>query len=353
MDLRTLKVTGGGLPVVEGVRRAIGSVTGAAQFAVSQTGTLIYVPGPVSTTLAQSDLALIDRSGGVQPLRLPPGLYFHPRVSPNGRQIAVTNEDKSANVWIHDLDRPGSMRQLTVRGNNRFPIWTADSTRVAFQSDRDGDLGIWWQRADGSGTAERLTTASQGVSHVPESWSSKSEQFIFAATSGASVSLWTLDLKDKQPAKVPDVHSTLPLNAALSPDGQSLVYTTTLPGADLGAQSMVVEPFPVTGTKRPMGISIHPVWSHDGKEIMSQPPGGGWAVQAITMKPNFAFGPVKPFSRGGAVTEGPAGRRNQDIMADGRFLGVVNGGQTTAGFPQIQVVLNWFEELKAKVSASK
>ncbi len=354
MDLRRLEVIGGAVSIVEGVRRAVENITGAAQFAVANNGTLIYVPGPVSMTVAQSDLAFIDRTGGVQPLKLPPGFYLHPRVSPNGRHIAVTSDDgKEANVWIHDLERPSSMRQLTVGGKNRFPVWSADSARVAFQSDREGDLGIFWQRADGSGTAERLTTAGQSVSHVPESWSSKNEQLLFGVTEGASVSLWTFVLKDKKATQVADVRSTLPLNAALSPDGQWLVYTATEtpgPAAEPGAQRMFVEPFPVTGTKYPLARSIHPVWSHDGREIMSQPQGGRWAVQAITTQPSFAAGPLVPLSRGGAVTTGPPGRRNQDIMADGRFLGVVDGGQTiAAGFPQIQVVVNWFEELKAKV----
>ena len=252
MDLRRLEVIGGAVSIVEGVRRAQQNLTGAAQFAVANNGTLIYVPGPVSMTVAQSDLAFIDRTGGVQPLKLPPGFYLHPRVSPNGRHIAVTSDDgKEANVWIHDLERPSSMRQLTVGGKNRFPVWSADSARVAFQSDREGDLGIFWQRADGSGIAERLTTAGQGVSHVPESWSSKSEQLLFGVTEGASVSLWTFVLKDKKATQVAGVRSTLPLNAALSRDGRWLVYTAAEapgPGAELGAQRMIVEPFPGTGT---------------------------------------------------------------------------------------------------------
>ena len=117
---------------------------------------------------------------------------------------------------------------------------------------------------------------------------------------------------------------------------------------------MIVEPFPATGARHMLGRGIHPVWSHDGREIMFQPAGGRWAVQSITTQPSFAFGSPVPFSRGGAVTVGPPGRRNQDIMPDGRFLGVIDGGQTIpAGFPRIHVVLNWFEELKAKVPSKK
>ena len=171
MDLRRLEVTGGPVPIVEGVRRA-GNITGAAQFDFSSAGSLVYLPGPISATTVQSDLALIDRKGGVEPLKLPSGPYQHPRAAPNGRQIAFATDDgKEAIVWIYELGGMSSMRRLTFGGRNRFPIWSADGQRVAFQSDREGDLGIFWQRADGSGAAERLTKPEQGTSHVPESWS--------------------------------------------------------------------------------------------------------------------------------------------------------------------------------------
>jgi hypothetical protein len=100
--------------------------------------------------------------------------------------------------------------------------------------------------------------------------------------------------------------------------------------------------------------SIHPVWSRDGHELMFQPPGGQFAVQAITTEPSFAFAAERPLSRGGALSTGPSGRRNHDMAADGRFLVVVAGGQTiAAGLPQIQVVLNWFEELKTKAPPAR
>jgi serine/threonine-protein kinase len=130
MDVRRLEVSGGPVPIVEGVRRAAGNNTGAAQFSFSSTGSLMYVPGPVPTTAAQSDLALIDRKGGVEPLKLSPGPYQHPRASPNGTQIAFATDDgKEAIVWICELGSTTSMRRLTFGGKNRFPIWSADGQR--------------------------------------------------------------------------------------------------------------------------------------------------------------------------------------------------------------------------------
>ena len=74
-------------------------------------------------------------------------------------------------MWIYDVSGASAMRRLTLGGRNRVPVWSADGQRVAFQSDRDGDLGLFWQRADGTTPAERLTKPDKDTAHVPESWS--------------------------------------------------------------------------------------------------------------------------------------------------------------------------------------
>ena len=351
MDLRRLEVIGGPVPIIEGVRRAAANATGAAQFDFSSSGSLVYLPGPVSPMTNLSDVALIDRKGGVEPLKLPPGPYQHPRASPNGTQIAFGTEDsKEATVWIFDLGSTNAMRQLTFGGRNRFPIWSGDGQRVAFQSDREGDLAIFWQRADGSGVAERLTKPDQATSHVPESWSPKGDRFLFEVIQGSTVSLWTFSLQDKKPTPFADVQSPNPINAAFSPDGRWVAYTV-FEGAVTG---IYVQPFPATGAKYAVSKSsaIAPVWSRDGREILSQPPGGQGAVQTITTHPSFSSTPPVPVPRGGAFTGGVTGERNYDVMPDGRTLGVVSAGQSeSAGAtpPQIQVVLHWFEELKQRL----
>ena len=139
-DLRRLAVTGGPVPIVEGVKRSSG-ISGTAHFCVSSTGALVYVPGPAST--GSLDLALVDRNGAVQPLKLPPGAYEYPRLSPDGKRIAFgTDDGKDAIVWIYDVAGASSARRLTLGGRNRVPVWSADGERVAFQSTADGDLGL-------------------------------------------------------------------------------------------------------------------------------------------------------------------------------------------------------------------
>ena len=224
-----------------------------------------------------------------EPLKLPTGPYQSPRVSPDGKRVALATDDgKEAIVWITELGRTVSMRRLTFGGNNRFPIWSGDGQRVAFQSDREGDLGIFWQQADGSGVAERLTKPDQGTSHVPESWSPKGERFLFGVTKGSSVSAWTFSLQDKKTTQFADVQSMTPINAAFSPDGRWVAYTFT----EVGTRGpwIYVQPFPATGAKyqvsKTAGV-IHPVWSRDGRELVSQPL-GQWVVQTITTEPSFA-----------------------------------------------------------------
>ena len=184
-DLRHMKIAGAPVPVIEGVARTMSLAV--ASFDVSETGALVYIPGSVSTSSAQNDLALLDRKGSVDPLRLPPAPSMPPRVSPDGKRVAVSTDDgKEANVWIYELSGASAMRRLTFGGRNRFPVWTADGQRVAFQSDREGDAAIFWQRADGNGPAERLTKPEQGTSHVPDSWSPKNDALLFQRNQGVN-----------------------------------------------------------------------------------------------------------------------------------------------------------------------
>jgi hypothetical protein len=352
-DLRHLAVTGGPVPIVEGVKRS--GTTGTAHFSVSSTGSLVLVPGPVSTSAAQSDLALIDRNGTPQPLKLPPGAYEYPRLSPDGKRIAFGSDDgKDAIVWIYDVSGTSSMRRLTLGGRNRVPVWSADGERVVFQSDRDGDLGLFWQRADGTTPAERLTKPDKDTAHVPESWSPDRKTLLFSVAKGSSYAVAALSLTDKKVTPVGGIQSRFPPSATFSPDGRWVAYSAGEAGF---SGSVFVQPFPTTGATYPISKSggFHPTWSPDGKELfyLAGVGAGQFVAVSVTTRPTFTFG--NPVSMPILFVErGPGLERNNDITLDGkRFLGVVAAGQNTASgaaaAPQIQVVLNWFEELKARV----
>jgi eukaryotic-like serine/threonine-protein kinase len=358
-DLKRLAVAGGPVPIVEGVQRTTvpGGNSGAAQFSFSSTGSLVYLPGPTGVSSGGRALALADRKGDLNILKLPPGSYDHPRVSPDGKRVAFgTDDGKESTVWIYDLAGTTSMRRLTFGGKNRFPIWSADGQRIAFQSDREGDLGIFWQRADGIGAAERLTKPDQGTSHVPESWSHDSKRFLFELTKGSNVSLWAFSLEAKKATAFGGVQSGTPITAAFSPDGRWVAYHSNETGPD----AIYVQPFPATGAKYqipkndPGQNDHHPVWSSDGKELFYIPAQGALAAVSVTTQPSFAFGNAVPVPRR-FTTENSAmeNERNYDLTPDGKIVGaVLESEQTQTGTPtapEIRVVLNWSEELTQRV----
>ena len=238
-DVRRLKVTGGAVPLVQGVS----AQGGTASYAVSATGSLVYVPGTESGIGGELNLGLIDRTGKIDFLKLPPGTYSYPRISPDGGQLAVEIDSGSdADLWIYDLSGASALRRLTFGGHNRVPAWSADGQRLAFQSDRDGDVAVFSQRADGAGSAERLTTPEKGTTHAPESWSSKGD-LLFTATKGPESTLWTYSGQDRTSRPFDSVRSSRqPTNAAFSPNGRWVAYQSN----ETGTPAVYVQPFPAT-----------------------------------------------------------------------------------------------------------
>jgi hypothetical protein len=74
-------------------------------------------------------------------------------------------------IAIYDLSGATAVRPLVGTGANHFPIWTPDGRRVTFSSGRRGELGVFWQRVDGTGHAERLFKPEPGIRAVPDAWS--------------------------------------------------------------------------------------------------------------------------------------------------------------------------------------
>jgi len=350
-DERRLQVVGRAVPVVEGIMRG-GFANTSAHYSVSGTGSLVFVPGPVSTSGALREIVRMNRRGGVEQLPLPPGVYSSLRVSPNGRELAFgTDDGKEAIIWLYDLSRTGVPRRLTFGGGNRFPIWSGDGQRVVFQSDRDGDPGLYWQRADGTATAERLTTPEKGTAHIPESWSARDQGFSFSAVAGPSVTLWTFSISEKKAVPFGDVRSTAPLNSEFSPDGRWLAYT--LRTGNLA--NVYVEPYPATGAKSQIttGNGHHPVWLFDGKGLSYRVGPYQQVVVSVNTTPSFSIGNPTPVITGPLPTVVSTGSRSYDITPDGAaFLTVTTAPGLQPGSVatrEIQIVLNWHEELKRLV----
>ena len=111
--------------------------------------------------MAPRSLVWVDRKGHEEPINAPPRPYGSPRISPDGTRLLLGFTDQQSNdVWIWDLERE-TLRRLTVApGSDSLAQWTPDGRRIIFTSDRAGILNLYSQAADGTGTAERLTTSA-------------------------------------------------------------------------------------------------------------------------------------------------------------------------------------------------
>ncbi|HXG89162.1 MAG TPA: protein kinase [Vicinamibacterales bacterium] len=356
-DSRTLQVRGGPVPIIEGVRRFTANVgSPAASVVFSPTGSLVYISGVTAGSL-QGTIALATPDGTLQRLNLPPHLYLNPRISPDGSQLAVqTEQGNEAIIYIHDLKRGGPPRRLTFEGRNRYPVWTPDGRHVTFQSDRDGDRAIFWQLADGTRPAERLSKPDSLVEHQPEAWSPDGKALALAlalaVTPPVGSRIFTLSLDG---LRLTPFAANLPArHAAFAPDGKWLAYTSTEVG---NREEIFVQPFPPTSAKYQISTEggRAPLWSPDGTHLYY------WAQLSqhivavdVQTQPTFNTGNVvvlKIVARFNTTGRG----RNYDVTPDGKRFVVAtsaDGASPDATRPsthQINAVLNWFEELKAHV----
>jgi Tol biopolymer transport system component len=350
-NLRRMEITGSSVSVVEGIRPGLG----VAQFAYSSTGTLVYIPGAV-TAAGQYALARVDRKGEVEPLKAPPAAYAYPRASKDGKRVAYQIEDSGeSSIWVWELAGGTAPRRLTLpgAGSNQYPIWSPDGQRIAFQSDREGDHGIWWQRADGSGTAEHITTPAKGVLHIPDSWSADGQTISFTEEKTGTSEVWTWSLRDKKAAVFASTPGALLGRSAFSPDGHWIAYQSN---AQPGSR-VYVRRFPPTepAYEAPQdGDTHHPAWSPDGKELFYVAGASLAGSMSASTRPSVSFGSPVRLLRSGFVTAAPGGVRTFDVLPDGQhFIGVVPVGETesSAGPPQIHVVLNWFEDVRQRAPA--
>ncbi len=131
-DLAALQVTGPPVVAVQGV--ATSSISGHAEFSLSQNGSLVYAPG--RSWGADRRLLWVDRSGRTEPILDVPGAWEEPRISPDGRRLTLDADTAVSHVWVADLVR-GSMMRLTVDGyDNGQPLWAPTARMSHFRGPR-------------------------------------------------------------------------------------------------------------------------------------------------------------------------------------------------------------------------
>ncbi|MGH9323621.1 MAG: protein kinase domain-containing protein [Vicinamibacteria bacterium] len=341
-NLGRMEVSGTPVPVVGSVMQAVNSTnsiieTGAAQFSVGSAGTLVYAVGGIHPTEERS-LLWIDRNGREERLSVPPGPFGGPRLSPDNAYVALFDDDRV--LWMYDLRR-GSTNRLTFAGAAYWPIWRADGREIAYLWEPgDSPPGVFVQPVDGSGPAKRLSTGM----HHPSSWSDDGLTIAFVSDEDLYA------LRVEEPGRVEALTQT-PFGEfypTFSPDGKWLAYVS----AESGHTEVYVRAYPGPGPKHLISNRGHaPAWSPDGRELfyLKRDAAAGYYVNdfmavEVDTSPQLSFSPprrlfARPISSTGLV-------RGYDVSSDGRFLILTPYDPPTEKVTKLQVVLNWFEELK-------
>jgi serine/threonine-protein kinase len=202
---------------------------------------------------------------------------------------------------------------------------------------------LFWQPADGSGGAEQLTEFSD-YQHNLGSWSPDGQVLAFEEVNPATGhDIWVLRLSDRkaQPFLHAQFNETAP---AFSPDSRWLAYASD----ETGRYDIYVRPYPGPGGKWQISTEggTEPVWAHDGEIFYRQ----GNKMMAVETKtqPAFSAGNPKVLFEGQYVSS-LVTMPNYDVSRDGQRFLMLKASEQEQARTQINVVQNWFEELKRRV----
>jgi serine/threonine-protein kinase len=354
-DLSRLELTGQAVPAVEDVSTQPG--TGAAQFAVSQTGAFTYVAG--EDPRADSPVMWIGRDGKTAPLRSKPSNWTNPRFSPDGRKLALDILSGNVDVWIYEWARDTLTRLTFDPADDQEPVWTPDGKRIAFASSRAKGLpNIYWQRADGTGEVQRLTDSPNP--QFPSSFDPSGRYLaVYEITPKNSNDLMILpiegDEKSGWKTGKPSVFLNTPANEVepmFSPDGRWIAYFSN----ESGQFEVFVRPFAGPGGKSQISTAggIQPAWSRTRRELFYVAPDNRIMVVSYTVEGD-SFKADKPrLWSEQAVAPRRASSVWFDLHPDGdRIAAAVSTGQAEEKLDKVTFIFNFFDELRRIAPPSK
>ncbi len=275
---------------------------GAAEYSVSRAGTLLYVSALRSER--PRGLVWVDRHGHESPISAPPRVYSEPRLSPDGTRVALTIRDQDIDLWIWDLARETLTRLTVDPSADQRPVWTPDSQRIVFASQRAGRFSLFEQAADGSGAVEQLTAGEnpQFPSSIPPD---RSGIVGLQPSPGTSMNIvwFPLTTPASPPASLGKPSGVEPLlrtpftevNAEISPDGRYLAYQSD----ESGRAEIYVRPFPrVNDWKLPVSTlgGTRPAWARNGRELFYLDLANTLTAVPITSTVKFSAGSPPRFS---------------------------------------------------------
>lgn len=345
-DLEQRTLRGTPVPVLDDV--AYSPTFGFAQVDVARNGTLVYRRQPGFTVTS------IDSSGGATPLLSRPGRYVFPKLSPNGRQLAISGVDSGASLTtVHDLT-PSKPAQQTVSTNrHKFPIWTPDG-RALVLGGSDGLAYVQLGEAKGP---QPLLQSSRPL--VPWSFAPDGRLAYHQLGATTGYDLWTVPLSvvaGTLTAGTPEVFLQTrhyEVYPSFSPDGKWLAYGSN----ESGSWQVYAQAFPNTGA-RPVRISDAggriPRWSPNGRDVFYRTDDQRMMVAAYTVTAgSLVFGRPKAWS---PVVLGETGvLANFDLASDGHHVIAVmpaaGPGQQTPN--HVTLLFNVFGEIGRRLSGHR
>jgi Tol biopolymer transport system component len=338
-DVEQLTVTG---PVARTRDTArIGSE--GATFAVSDGGDLVHLPGDAHRMDAR--LMWVDRTGRTEPLQVPPQDIANTVLSPDGRRAAFNIHGATDEIAIFDFER-GTVTMLTNNSNgSQAPVWSPDGRHIAYRGTRKGFRNVWIKAADGT-SEERQLTYGEHV-HTPMSWSPDGKHLLYYELHPVTGSdLWVVSVADGKTQPV--ITSALGQWAAQwSPDGRWIAYDSD----ESGREEIYVLPFPLTGQRWRISTDGggEPLWSLDGRELFYRGSGRVWTA-AIGTSSIFSSSAPRPLFADTFV-ESPNTVTGYSVTRDGRRFLFAQPVQPDPPITNIQLVVNWFTELRRAAGA--
>jgi Tol biopolymer transport system component len=283
-----------------------------------------------------------------------PADWNSPTFSPDGRYLALSVIDgKHFQIVVYDMQQ-NSLRQLTFDASNHVvPVWSPDSRRLLYASDaaQPGIQNLYWQRVDGVGGAQRLTTSA--VSQVPSSIHPTGRFLAYNESSGKNLlDIRILPLNDDGEKGWTAGTSTLFVSTpgtdsapAFSPDGRWLAYASN----EEGTFSIYVRDYPGGTSKWRISAEggSHPRWSRTSQELFFSSADQILVVPYKVNGNSLQADRARLWSPLRYAARGPI--RTYDVHPDGKRV-VAHTPEQTIGSPDSVVfAFNFFEELRRRV----